>query len=176
MRKIDLTGRVFGKLTVISMSTERMNKGSIKWICECDCGKVVNVVYYNLVYGNTRSCGCLTKHLSTTTEMNIHTHKDQAYIHRKYRNYKNKCKNKDWIFELTEKEFVRLSIGNCHYCGTPLKENIYKSTIDRLNNDRGYTIENCVPACFHCNAAKNSLSESEFLDMIKQIFVHRLLK
>lgn len=47
-QKRDLTGKVFGYLTVIGDSGLRTTKGEIKWTCECICGQKVNVVGGNL--------------------------------------------------------------------------------------------------------------------------------
>lgn len=52
--KDDLTGRVFGKLTVVAKDTER---GS-RWICRCECGEEKVLVACRLVRGNDKSCGC----------------------------------------------------------------------------------------------------------------------
>lgn len=59
-QKRDLTGKVFGYLTVIGDSGLRTTKGEIKWICECICGQKVNVAGGNLTRkkGGTISCGC----------------------------------------------------------------------------------------------------------------------
>lgn len=54
--KYDLTGKRFGKLTVISFAG--MKKEST-WLCKCDCGKETNVTHSNLISGKSRSCGCL---------------------------------------------------------------------------------------------------------------------
>lgn len=57
-RKItDLTGRRFGNLYVIGKSKDKCKNGSIKWICECDCGNKCIVRGYHLQSGNTKSCG-----------------------------------------------------------------------------------------------------------------------
>ena len=53
MRKLDLHGMRFGKLTVISS----VDGG--KWHCKCDCGNEVDVFTENLRKGHTKSCGCL---------------------------------------------------------------------------------------------------------------------
>lgn len=55
---VDLTGRRFGKLTVIKRSTEKHHTHRVMWECRCDCGNVVNVVSSYLVHGETKSCGC----------------------------------------------------------------------------------------------------------------------
>lgn len=59
-RKIkDITGRRFGKLVAIKISSKRYGKKkNIKWYCKCDCGKTVLVSSYGLCCGNTKSCGC----------------------------------------------------------------------------------------------------------------------
>jgi len=44
----------YGRLKVI-----RLNPDTQKYICICDCGKSCEVSKYNLLYGGTRSCGCL---------------------------------------------------------------------------------------------------------------------
>lgn len=57
---IDLTNQRFGKLTALHPTDKRKN-GSVLWICQCDCGQVVEVAANQLMCGNTQSCGCLQK-------------------------------------------------------------------------------------------------------------------
>lgn len=54
----DLTGRRFGMLTAISPTKERSYKGSVMWLCKCDCGKEALFAQDGLVFGNYKSCGC----------------------------------------------------------------------------------------------------------------------
>lgn len=57
-------GMKFGRLTVISVD-EDSKKGkpisSYKYICECSCGNITSVSKSSLLYGSTKSCGCLQK-------------------------------------------------------------------------------------------------------------------
>lgn len=55
---VDLTMRVFGRLLVLYVNG-RTNSNGLRWDCECDCGKIVNVSSGNLISGHTKSCGCL---------------------------------------------------------------------------------------------------------------------
>lgn len=55
-----LTGHRFGKLIAIRPTDERRH-GEVVWECRCDCGKVAFVASGNLVRGNTKSCGCLSR-------------------------------------------------------------------------------------------------------------------
>lgn len=56
--KIDLTNKIFGRLTVIEDSGKR-NNGRIIWKCQCNCGNECYVDTNRLTQNNTQSCGCL---------------------------------------------------------------------------------------------------------------------
>lgn len=58
MKKIDLTGKKFGRLTVLAESGRNKNNHII-WLCKCDCGNEKNVLGDSLRRGHTLSCGCL---------------------------------------------------------------------------------------------------------------------
>jgi hypothetical protein len=61
MKLIDLTGRQFHRLTVLSY----VGKG--KWLVKCSCdGNECSVFGNNLRRGRTKSCGCLGRELSRT--------------------------------------------------------------------------------------------------------------
>lgn len=58
---IDLTGKKFGKLTVVERAEDHLTpkgKRQLKWLCQCECGKQVAVVGSSLRSGATTSCGC----------------------------------------------------------------------------------------------------------------------
>lgn len=62
MRKEDLTGKKFNKLTVVKLDEEKTAKGKGRyWFCKCDCGNpdLISVLQGNLKTGHTKSCGCL---------------------------------------------------------------------------------------------------------------------
>ena len=52
----DLTGKKFGKLTVIKQGPYYQKQ--IQWECKCDCGATTLVRAYYLLNGHTTSCGC----------------------------------------------------------------------------------------------------------------------
>lgn len=57
MKKLDLRGERFGKLTVVEAVGKAKN-GATLWRCKCDCGKESIVQGGNLRNGHTASCGC----------------------------------------------------------------------------------------------------------------------
>lgn len=60
MKAMDLSGKVFGKLTVL-YRTDQKQQGSLVWHCRCECGNEIDVSARKLTTGNTRSCGCIRK-------------------------------------------------------------------------------------------------------------------
>lgn len=55
----DLTGKTFGKLTVIKLLEERAANGGTKWLCQCECGNIKEATSKALQSGDTMSCGCI---------------------------------------------------------------------------------------------------------------------
>ena len=174
----DLTGKKFGRLTVIERVSN--NKwGQTKWLCECECGNE------KIIYGgsltrkieSTKSCGCLRN--ETAGGLNK-LNPGLAMMRAKIGQYKYSAKKKGHIWNLTEEQFAELTKKDCFYCGAKpgqtCKANkrangdyIYNG-IDRRNNDKGYTIDNVVSCCKTCNMAKNSLTIQEFKDWVKRIY------
>lgn len=56
----DIAGQKFGRLTAVRPTGER-KRGYVVWECRCDCGNTKSVLRGNLVSGNTKSCGCLSR-------------------------------------------------------------------------------------------------------------------
>ena len=57
----DISGQTFHRLKAIHPLPDRDKTGSVMWLCQCECGNTAEVSYNNLMYGNTRSCGCRKK-------------------------------------------------------------------------------------------------------------------
>ena len=58
--KQDLTGRRFGKLTVISRNPQLEDR-YYTWNCQCDCGGQIIVNTKRLTRGTVTNCGCIPK-------------------------------------------------------------------------------------------------------------------
>lgn len=56
---IDLTGKRFGNLLVLSRAESPSKQAA--WLCRCDCGNETVVLGWNLRSGHTISCGCVHK-------------------------------------------------------------------------------------------------------------------
>ena len=60
MEFIDLTGKRFGKLVVLSLGKKTKNRSTV-WDCQCDCGKKIVARNKNLLEKITTDCGCISK-------------------------------------------------------------------------------------------------------------------
>jgi hypothetical protein len=80
--------------------------------------------------------------------------------------YKQGAKRRSLEWELTDEQFEALALSPCSFCGS-LPRDI--NGVDRLDNTKGYTVANSVPACAPCNYAKRERSAEEFLAWAKQI-------
>jgi hypothetical protein len=62
---------------------------------------------------------------------------------------------------LSYDEYVKIiAPDSCHYCGATLPKRGYG--LDRIDNSRGYSIDNVVPCCFACNSIRgNNLTVRE---------------
>ena len=56
----DLTGQRFGRLLVLERAESGPNYAA-RWRCACDCGVATCANHTQIVYGHTRSCGCLRR-------------------------------------------------------------------------------------------------------------------
>jgi len=89
-----------------------------------------------------------------------------------YNNFVSLSKKRCLSVEMTYEEFLHFtSILNCHYCGEPVHWAKCSTAgraynLDRIDNDKGYSLGNCVVACCRCNMSRgNRFSYHEWLLM-----------
>lgn len=163
-------GEKFGKLTI------EKYYGDGKYWCSCECGGTSFPTADNLHKGRTKSCGCIQKSHKTLDG-------NEGSFRELYRHYQDSSQNRKLTFDLTESEFRIITSQNCSYCGcdpTPFygsnRKNLpvpYLSNgIDRIENSKGYTLDNCVPCCSKCNYMKRALGKEEFFSHILKIACH----
>ena len=79
----ELIGQKFGKLLVLKRSERKGPGGELYWICQCDCGKIIEVRGQSLkrTDGNqTVSCGCFHRSIGAQNILNIFEQNDISYI------------------------------------------------------------------------------------------------
>jgi hypothetical protein len=182
----DLVGLKFGKLTVVSRNEEYQNSIKSKsayWNCKCECDSDKIACGSNLTKGTVRSCGCLRKEVAIAKFKNRSLPVGEAGFNEIYSHYKGNAAKKERIFCLDKEVFRRLLIGNCYYCGSPPSNlqknntgNFIYSGIDRMDNDKGYELSNCVSCCYICNKAKMNMNSDIFLKHVERIHQHQKIQ
>lgn len=141
----NLAGKRFGRLTAVTAI--RKANGGTAYECICECGRTTIVDRSNLTSGATKSCGCYRSEITAKLKYNhgLHHHR----LHTTWSNMKDRCynpKNKEY------KRYGGRKITVCDEWKENFKcfyiwaiENGYQDnlTIDRIDNDKGYSPENC---------------------------------
>lgn len=104
--------------------------------------------------------------------------------------YQAHARDRGHVWELTKEQFRELTKSPCYYTGKlpsqvsksaatgrrrkrgidPLPGGIYiYNGVDRVDNSKGYTIDNCVPCCKEANQMKMAFGHDEFIALCKEI-------
>ena len=91
-------------------------------------------------------------------------------VSNKHSRYRQGAKRRGYEFTLEPQDTSGLLLGDCYYCGAKCPgEKVKLHGMDRIDNDRGYHIDNVVPCCGQCNIAKHTFTQEEFIDMCKRV-------
>ena len=136
----------FGRLLVVKDDGTRSKHNHVMWLCKCDCGKEVHIRSFD-IGKKTFSCGCYQ--IEQSVKATKKHGKSDTRIYREWAAMRNRCGNenmehydcyggrgitvcKEWqdSFDV----FYQWAMENGY------KENL---TLDRIDNNLGYSSENC---------------------------------
>lgn len=155
----------FGKLVVNDVHHVD-EKHTYWWNCTCDCGRTCvkrsSGLQGTLKDGGESSCG-ICKY-------------DGAAVRKLYNVYRRNAEKQFRDWKLTLEEFKDITSQRCYYTGVK-PEQVFNhwndsytyNGIDRLNNEEGYTINNCVPCSKAANFAKGTMSYTSFIALCKSV-------
>lgn len=146
MKRIDLTAQIFGRLTVTSRNTDERKSQNAHWNCLCECGAYTVARGSHLRLGRIKSCGCLSAEMAAIrhTTHGMSGCSEQSI----WFGMKSRCYNKNYylyhryggrgitVCDSWLNDFHRF-ISNMGE--RPSKEH----SIDRIDNDKGYSPDNC---------------------------------
>jgi hypothetical protein len=142
----NLSGMVFGRLTVLGYAGSE--RGNATWRCQCSCGKITRPRAQHLLHGRTESCGCLRAEMSaarkTTHGATIKRRFPGSYVSWAAMWYR--CTNPN------AKSFKHYGGRGIIVCErwrryenflTDLGERPKGTSIERIDNAKGYEPDNC---------------------------------
>lgn len=145
--RIDLTGRVFGRLTVVRL--DRLVPGHAYWFCLCKCGAVKSIIGQCLKDGRAKSCGCLRKEI-TAIRHTTHGHTVNRGTTKTYRCW---YAMKDRCYNPNNTHYARYGGRGIAICDRwraafqnfldDMGESPNGLSIERINNDGNYEPCNC---------------------------------
>ena len=147
----DLTGQRFNRLTVIARHGTNKFRAST-WLCQCDCGNTTVVARSALLSGGTKSCGCWHRDY-VATKLTTHGKKNHR-LWKVWQSMRQRCcteSNEDypryggrgitvceeWMHNF--QAFYDWAMANGYDENAPTG----KCTIDRIDNNKGYSPDNC---------------------------------
>jgi hypothetical protein len=155
---------------------ENQKRDYVKY--RCVCGKIAISLKKHVLSGHTKSCGCkrARKYFKLDTKKVPQIDATSKY----YNQYVHDANNRGIQFSLKKKTFIKLTTQTCHYCGQkPTRsvkfktEELLVNGLDRVDNTKGYHIDNVVTCCSICNMAKGKLTKLEFLNWVSRIHLYQ---
>lgn len=133
------------------------------FVANCDCGAPIKSKAYYLTKHSGKCGSC--------------AHKKAPYAH-VFNRLKNTARFENHAMELTFEEFLNFTKETkCHYCAAEIpwapfrySDGKYKKGggyfLDRKDNLKGYSVDNCVVCCTRCNISKSDrFSYEEWKEM-----------
>lgn len=139
-KRLELEGKVFGNLTVVRFVAIRQHNDNrnTMWECSCVCGNITLVVGANLSSGHTKSCGCTVGEFHGKTNTRLYNI---------WKGMRNRCNNTN---EYAYKYYGERGIKVCtrwdkysNFYADMSPKYIPGLTIERRDNNNGYSPENC---------------------------------
>ena len=139
--------------------------------CRCICGNITKTRKDRL--DKVKSCGCKSRNSVN----------GEAAFNKVYSGYRGGAKRRGLVFDITKEQFRKITKDSCVYCGVePSRKSMSKTgeyiynRIDRLDNNKGYTVDNCRACCTRCNFFKGTMASNVFLETAISIVKNNTLK
>ena len=107
----DYTGLRFGKLTVLAPTKKRDKNGSLYLLCQCECGRTVEIPQSRLISGNNTSCGCAWEESKKSICTRLNTEDGTSIDLLKNRKYRNDNTSGFRGVNKTKDDRYRVTIG-----------------------------------------------------------------
>jgi hypothetical protein len=139
------------------------------------CGKKIEEQVLGFRKEIIKRCKECYEILKATEEKRNRTERDynrekKLNITRYFDEYIRGAVKRNLLFDLSLEQFENIVSSHCTYCNSFDKDKVIG--IDRINSNKGYSLDNVTPCCSVCNIMKNNLTTEEFFSKISTIYKH----
>jgi hypothetical protein len=163
--KHNLLNKKYGKWTVIQFLG--FKNSNAEWLCRCDCGLEKSILAYHLIYGYSTQC--------------IECGHKSKIIHGRiipscfWKTVLYNAKKRNIDFQITKEDIIDLYLKQnkkCNLSGLEISfsetesqhlKNNTTASIDRIDNNKGYTKDNIQLIHKDINIMKNVFPEDKFI-------------
>lgn len=164
-RILDLTGRVFGRLTVLRRNGKDKQDQPL-WVCSCECGKQISIRGNLLRWAHTQSCGCLHREslIRRNTTHGLASRGARTPEYAMYLSAGRRARERGMEFNI---EISDIAIPEkCPVLGIALRRGLKvhaddSPSLDRVDSTKGYTKGNICVISHRANTIKRDATSDE---------------
>lgn len=182
--RVDLSGRLYGRLRVLEFLGFSKSAWCSYWLCLCNCGRRVAVSQKAMVRTNgpTSSCGCLGAEKASIRSWRGHGELSQNF----WTHIRNHAIERDLVFEISIEQAWSLFLrqdGKCAISGLSISMGRHRpgrriygtwprlgtASLDRKDSNQGYVADNIQWVHKEVNRMKGAMKEEEFIALCGKI-------
>ena len=174
---IDLTGQQFGSLVVLRRYEKKTRP--VRWVVQCACGTLKDVSGSELRRGSTKTCGCRVR----ARGVDAANYKGWGEMSATFwRRVESNARSRGIAVEVTPEEAWQLFLDQDKRCALTGEElsifsgesnkGTHTASLDRIDSDKPYRLENVQWVHKNVNLAKQRLSQDEFISLCQAVVRH----
>lgn len=169
----DFIGKRFGNWTVLAFAGVAKAGRDRLWLCKCDCGKTSKVKTYYLTKGYSTKCVYCAKHTKR--------YYSEELPEVTWKRVRRSAAKRNIPLKVTRQEAYSLFLQQnkkCKLTGLDLRlpthggDEAWTASLDRIDSEKPYTINNVQWIHKDVNRIKNIFDEPYFLSLCRKIVEH----
>ena len=176
LRKADLKGKTFSKLTVLELASDTSNTCHDRyWLCKCECGTIKKIRQTHLTRDKIQSCGC-SQFLRGKNHRQWKGCGEFSGVF--FNTIRHGAKTRNLEFNITPQEIWELFIKQNRKCALTGLDLVFSTlsggndgtaSLDRIDSKRGYFIDNVQWVHKDINIMKMQHSQDKFISLCKLV-------
>lgn len=175
---VDLTGKIFGFLTVVKRLPEKTKYRGVLWECRCTCGEIVNLPSNSLTSGNNITCR------SAKCRKNWHNPRVGEITLSHINSIRQNAIKRNLSFSVTPQYLWELFLAQKRKCVLSGMELSFASSattrtsdttasLDRIDNFKGYDVGNVRWIHKVINKMRSNCTDDIFIEWCRKCYLYQ---